>query len=319
MTRAGTHDEPRGSKVRSTLRIAALVCACAGVSWAQDALPEPEQQRLPRIVVLSYRNRTEVDSLVVFEDLIRNAIANRLIATGRVLIVPHDEVAAVMDTLAPELGYLTNERQAFRLGNAVDAQKVIFGSFTRSGDVINIKTYIVDCGSMTVHTIEQAEMRMEADSDQVGVETARVVQGQVVGIIPAGSAPQRAPVSAGSSVRGSPALHVQPWAALGATVGLAYLTYHYDARASDTWDAYRRAVREHEITRLYGKSTDYLLARNVLAVLTAGGVALTIHYWFGHDFGSSEQWSRGTIDTDGWRPTVAWGERGVGVALSRRF
>jgi hypothetical protein len=270
-------------------------------------------------VVLAYRNRTEVDSLGVFEGLIRQAIANRLIATGRVLIAPSEQVAAVMDTLAPELGYLTNERQAFRLGQAVDAQKVIFGSFTRSGDIINIKTYIVDCQALTVHTIEQVEPRLDVNSDQAGVETARVVQGQVVGITPTGSAPQRAPVPAASTLGGSPALHLEPWAALGATVALAYLTYHYDAQASDTWDDYLRAIREHEITRLYGKASDYLLARNVLAALGAGSLALAIHYWFGHDYGSSEQWSLGPSRDDSWSPAVTLGPRNVGLVISRRF
>jgi hypothetical protein len=296
-----------------------LLCASITTSWAQDALLDPVQTELPKVVVLPYRNRTEVDSLNVVEGLIRQAIANRLIASGKVLIVPSDEVSAIVDTLAPDLGYLTNERQAFRLGQAVGAEKVIFGSFTRTGEIINIKTYIVDCGAQTVHTIEQAESRLDVNSDQVGVETARVVQGQVIGVIPVGSAPQRAPVTPTSSVASSPMLHLEPWATLGATVGLAYLTYHYDSQASDTWDDYLRAVRQNEITRLYGKASDYLLARNVLAVITAGGLALAVHYWFGHDFGSSEQWSLGARDDDSWSPSVTLGPRTMGVMVSRRF
>ncbi len=304
---------------RSTWVLPVLLCLGAAGSSAQGMATESSTPEMVRVAILPYRNRTEVDSLDVFEEMIRQAIANRLMATGKVLIVPQEEVASVMDTLVPELGYLTNERQAFRLGNAVNASKVVFGSFTRSGDVINIKTYVVDCRAMSVHTIEQAELRFQAGSDHVGAETARVVQGQIVGVTPTGSAPQRTVVPHAPGRRSSPAFHVEPWATLGATVGLVYLTYHYDAKASEAWDDYRRAVREHEITRLYGKATDYLLARNLLAALSTASLAVTVHYWFAHDFGTAEEWSQGPRSGQPWLPSVVIGAREVALTMTKRF
>ncbi|MBN1425901.1 hypothetical protein JXA88_15230 [Candidatus Fermentibacteria bacterium] len=315
-----THRTLEVSKVRLTLWIVtALVTAGVAQSLAQDELLAPEQHELPRVAVLDFRNRTEIDSLDAFQRIIRQAIASRLISTGRILIVSQEEVSAVLDTLAPELGYLTNERQAFRLGESVNAEKVVFGSFTRTGDIVNIKTYIVNCVAKTVHTIEQIETNFDITSDQAGMETARVVQGQIAGITPVGSAPQRAPTVARTGKGSSPLLHVRPWAAIGATIALGYLTYHYDSRASDTWDEYLRAIGQYEITRLYNKSSDYLLARNAVAVLAAGGLALTIHYWFNHDFGSSEQWSAGPSSAKTWSPVLAVCPRGVGMMVSRRF
>lgn len=311
---------PEVNKVRSFLWIA-VAFASLGVARpsAQEVSVAPEEPSLPRVAILDYRNRTEADSLDSFQYIIRQAIASRLIATGRVLIVSQEDVTAVLDTVAPELGYLTNERQAFRLGEAVGAEKVIFGSFTRTEGVVNIKTYIVDCRAKTVHTIEQAETNLDLSSDQAGMETARVVQGQVAGITPVGSAPQRSPTVVRTAVTSSPALHLRPWAALGATAALAYLTYHYDSQASDAWDDYLRAIREHEITRLYNKTSDCLMTRNALAVLTAGGLALTIHYWFGHDFGSSEQWSSASPVRDSWSPSLTICPHSLGLMVSRKF
>lgn len=276
---------------------------------------------LEKVVVLSYRNRTEADSLGVLEELIRQAVSNRLLSTGRVLLAPRDEVTAVLDTLVPGQGYLTNERQAYRVGQAVGAGTVIFGSYTRRGDVVTIKTYIVDCNTLTVHTVEQPEPELDLLSGHVAIETARVVQGEVVGETPRANVPGRKPEVPTQRVVSSPAAHVAPWVALTASVGLSYLTYSYHAKASDSWDEYKGAIDEHEISRLYNEATDQLLARNVLGMLALGSVGMAVHYWFAHDFGGSEQWASDSHhgDKTTWSAAPVLGGKNIGIVFSKRF
>lgn len=305
------------------VRVCALlvlgVALFAAEACAEDPPDETPLPALDRIVVLQYRNRTHVDSLEVLEDRISLAVSSRLIATGKVLLVPRDEVAAALDTLVPGQGYITNERQAYRLGQSVGATRVIFGSFAPRGNVLIINTYIVDCIRLTVHTVEQPEPDLDLLSGQVAVETARVVQGHVVGQTPREDVTEHAPGRTPSKPSESPARHMAPWLSLGATVGLGMLTYHYDAQSSDTWDKYLHAVREHEITRLYNQAGDYVLARNALAVLTLGSAAASIYYWFASDYGVSEQWSTGTPSGERWTAQPWAGARGLGVVLTRRF
>ncbi len=305
----------------NSLLCGVLLLSISGLTVAQEYAASEPASSLDKVVILAYRNRTAVDSLDVLEDLIRQAISTRLISTGNVLIVSQDEVQAVMDTLVADLGYLTNERQAYRLGNALGAGTVIFGSFTKRGESVSIKTYMVDCEEKTVHVVEQPEPDLDLASGQVAVETARVVQGEVAGKAPIVNVPGRKPEPVSKKISGSPAAHLTPWLALGASAGFAVLTYHYEKEASDTWDLYRSAIRKNEITRLYNEASDHLLARNALGMLTLASVAMSVHYWFAHDYGESEQWSVGATEQRAitWSATPVVSVENVGLTITRRF
>jgi hypothetical protein len=311
----------KGNEVKAETIFLTIVLSIFAAAGSQELDISTTGDPMEKVVVLSYRNRTEADSLEVLEDLIRQAVANRLLSTGRVLLAPRDEVTAVLDTLVPGQGYLTNERQAYRVGQAVGAGTVIFGSYTRRGEVITIKTYIVDCTSLTVHTVEQPEPELDLLSGHVAIETARVVQGEVVGETPRADIRGRKPEVPTQRLSSSPAAHATPWVALVASVGLSYFTYSYHAKASDSWDEYRGAVEEHEISRLYNEASDQLLARNVLGALALGSVALTVNYWFAHDFGGSEQWASNAHHdhTTTWSAAPVLGDKNIGVVFSKRF
>ena|GEM_PF-2766020 len=296
-----------------------LIVIGGGEIIAQDMEYDSIEPSLDKIVVLPYRNRTQVDSLTVLEDRIALAISNRLLSTGRVLIAGRDEIQAVMDTLVPGQGYITNERQAFRIGVALNARKVVFGSFAPVGSGLSIKTYLVDCIMQNVHTVEQLEPVIDLRSDQMAIETARVVQGQIIGVTPREEPTIVTPDRKPRYVSDSPVKHLPPWLSLGVTLGLGYMTLNYDSKLSDTWDDYLTAVEDHEITRLYNKASDYLLARNALAVLTLGGAATAVYYWFANDYGGSEQWSAGSPDDTGWSARPVNRNNGWGVTVTKRF